>query len=134
MMLEKFLVRIIPTGLCLCFIGLCWMIADPYLDYDGDGVMTRWDNCPHEVNPNQLNADNDRWGDACDTCPSEAVYDWYAPPSSRIIAGERPAQPPDKDDDGVGDPCDNCPEVTNPDQLDSNEDGVGDVCQLARGG
>lgn len=38
-----------------------------FKDYDYDGVMDIYDNCPHNYNPNQENKDNDSFGDICDS-------------------------------------------------------------------
>jgi len=35
-------------------------------DSDGDGVNDQYDNCPYTPNPNQLDTDDDGFGDACD--------------------------------------------------------------------
>lgn len=39
-------------------------------DRDGDGVADVFDNCPDDANPDQLDSDGDRIGDACDTMPT----------------------------------------------------------------
>ena len=36
------------------------------------------DNCPADANPQQENADGDRWGDACDNCPAVSTP-WTVP-------------------------------------------------------
>ena len=41
-------------------------IDDPMADSDGDGILDGQDNCPYTANANQLNADEDAGGDACD--------------------------------------------------------------------
>jgi MYXO-CTERM domain-containing protein len=70
-------------------------------DTDGDGINDIDDNCPTIVNPNQLNADEDSYGDECDS---------------------------DIDDDGIQNVADNCPADANDTQLDADRDGVGDAC------
>ncbi len=40
----------------------------PCVDIDGDGITTSEDNCPNVLNPDQLDADQDGVGDACDDC------------------------------------------------------------------
>jgi hypothetical protein len=37
-------------------------------DLDGDGAPNGWDNCPHDPNPDQADADMDGKGDPCDSC------------------------------------------------------------------
>ncbi|MBI2913473.1 MAG: thrombospondin type 3 repeat-containing protein, partial [Chloroflexi bacterium] len=48
-------------------------------DPEPDGVMDITDNCPDVANPLQENADGDKWGDACDNCPSTGTA-WFVPP------------------------------------------------------
>lgn len=89
----------------------------PSTDVDNDGVPNGEDNCPTVVNPDQLNADRDLYGDACDT---DADGDGVA----------------DKTDNGDGtytdievvDGGDNCPLVVNPDQANLDQDEFGDAC------
>ncbi|MBK6661057.1 MAG: thrombospondin type 3 repeat-containing protein [Proteobacteria bacterium] len=72
-----------------------------YVDPDKDGRYGVADNCPKVRNANQLDADRDGAGDACDL---------------------------DLDDDGVRNGADNCPRLWNADQQDQNNDGKGDAC------
>jgi len=74
---------------------------EPTNDGDADGFCEAVDNCPFVSNPNQVDADGDGIGDACE---------------------------PDDDADGVIDDDDNCAFDPNPDQTDSDGDGSGDVC------
>ena len=77
------------------------VVIEGFLDADGDDIDNDEDNCPFDVNPDQLDTDGDGAGDACDE---------------------------DDDDDGVLDVSDNCPVDDNPDQADSEMDGLGDAC------
>ncbi|MEB8345731.1 thrombospondin type 3 repeat-containing protein [Flavobacteriaceae bacterium KMM 6898] len=70
-------------------------------DDDNDGINDDVDNCPLTGNANQLDTDNDGFGDVCDL---------------------------DDDGDGIADKDDNCPLIANADQLDGDSDGIGDVC------
>ncbi|MFT5433069.1 MAG: hypothetical protein ACI9OJ_003774 [Myxococcota bacterium] len=71
-------------------------------DIDGDGVLNDApDNCVLTQNPDQVNSDDDPFGDACDT---------------------------DDDNDGVFDDVDNCPVDANEDQTDLDGDDLGDAC------
>lgn len=70
-------------------------------DIDEDTILNAFDNCANIPNFDQLDSDNDGFGNACDD---------------------------DDDNDGVLDENDNCPLVANPDQEDADNDGIGDVC------
>ncbi|MBM4352172.1 MAG: hypothetical protein FJ109_00005 [Deltaproteobacteria bacterium] len=123
-------------------------------DLDGDGILDPDDNCPLVPNPDQLDADNSGYGDACEfpafispCCGPECVLDsdgddipdvldlcpWIPDPLG--VEGNL-----DSDGDGVGDDCDttddfdkdgvpdvddNCPRVKNADQTNSDDDGTG---------
>jgi len=77
-------------------------------DSDGDGIPDTTDNCPNITNPDQLDANGNRVGDACEL------------------------QIADNDNDGIRDEADNCPFTPNPDQLDADGDGIGNVCEAGR--
>nr|WP_276603091.1 thrombospondin type 3 repeat-containing protein [Nannocystis pusilla] len=89
------------------------------LDQDHDGLANSEDNCPLVANLDQVDADGDERGDACDACPDSGV---------------------DMDGDGYDDGCDNCPAVANPDPpqapsqfdplSDIDEDGLGNACDF----
>lgn len=49
------------------FNGVSLEIGNP--DYDEDGILNEYDNCPNDSNPDQLDTDSDRVGDVCDICP-----------------------------------------------------------------
>ena len=72
------------------------------VDIDMDDVPDIADNCVNDYNPDQDNADDDSFGNACDT---------------------------DDDNDGWEDFEDNCPLTYNPGQEDSLDNGVGDACR-----
>jgi hypothetical protein len=77
-------------------------------DYDGDGLVNAYDNCPTLANPDQRDSNADGRGDACG----------------------------DFDSDGVVDALDNCPTVVNSLQQDDDKNGVGNACDpgYSRGG
>ena len=77
-------------------------------DDDRDGVLNTADNCPTVANANQVDADGDRAGDACDSTPNG----------------------PDVDGDGVGELVDNCDTVANQSQADRDKNGRGDLCDV----
>ena len=87
-------------------------------DTDGDGVLDDADNCPAIANPQQLDADVDTIGDACDTTPGCGG------------CGQPVCEGVDTDGDNVLDVADNCPDICNFQQLDGDGDGIGDVCDL----
>lgn len=81
---------------------------NPDTDSDGVGEI---DNCPFIPNNDQLDTDNDGYGNACDNCVSSANIDQR-----------------DSDRDGIGDACDNCKALYNPNQYDDDLNGIGYVC------
>ncbi|MCP3978648.1 MAG: hypothetical protein GY716_04845 [bacterium] len=81
-------------------------------DSDQDGVFDDQDNCPASPNADQVDADGDSRGAACDCDDST--------PSATADA--------DQDQDGVVDCFDNCVRRFNPDQEDADADGIGDDC------
>jgi len=112
------------------------------------------DNCPAASNANQLDADGDDLGDACDACPLDAANDADSdtvcgdvdncpsvpnPGQSNLDAdsfGDDCDSCTDPDADGLGNPdlphpgCapDNCSFTFNPGQADADTDAVGDAC------
>src|SRR6185503_5563573 len=83
--------------------------VDPDSDGIAGGIGTGCDNCDQTSNANQMDSDEDGYGDACDTCVGPGAMD--------------------TDKDLVCEAADNCPLVPNPGQEDTNNDGYGDVCQ-----
>ena len=116
-------------------------------DADGDQILNIRDNCPLEVNVDQIDSDGDGVGDACDNCPSlenkyqenvdndkdgdvcdDDIDDDGIKNSIDNCPVDSNMSQSDIDGDGVGDQCDNCKEKFNPDQLDYNHNLIGDVC------
>lgn len=91
-------------------------------DGDGDILPDTIDNCPNISNPNQLNADGDAFGDACDWCPLDPDNDFD---NDGVCVGPNN---PDFADKRSG--FDNCPRVGNQSQVDSDGDGLGDACDF----
>ena len=69
-------------------------------DWDGDGLVNAFDNCPQVANPDQIDSNEDEEGDACG----------------------------DFDADGILNALDNCPTTVNSLQQDDDGDAVGDAC------
>jgi len=77
---------------------------DPDNDADGDGLCAQTDNCPETFNPEQLDADGDGLGDACDN---------------------------DDDNDGVMDDDDACPATEPGAAVDAEGCSINDLCPCA---
>jgi len=76
-------------------------------DSDGDFISTTNDNCPNDVNHDQLDSDGDGLGNVCDSLPNG-----------------------DDDNDGVDNAIDNCINVENSSQANLDGDAQGDACDL----
>jgi hypothetical protein len=81
-------------------------------DVDGDGIEAAVDLCPDLADPEQLDSDADRQGDACDSCPNDPLND--------------------ADADGLCADEDICPQ--SPDNTDSNANGICDSEECLNGG
>jgi hypothetical protein len=123
-------------------------------DADNDGFDSRGvDTCPLNSNALQTDGDGDGQGDACDTCPNDALNDV----DGDLACGDvdncafiSNALQTNGDGDLLGDVCDtcpnddqndvdvdgfcadldNCPAVANLSQVDADADGIGDACDL----
>jgi len=123
---------LILDAMSRALVTIVWLAAcNPILDLDEtievasdqdlDQVHDFADNCPQEYNPDQVDADNDGFGDNCDSCPK-------FPPTH------------DFDGDGIDDACDelvhdedgdNCPATrTAVAEPDADADGIGAACDL----
>ncbi|MFQ5669518.1 MAG: thrombospondin type 3 repeat-containing protein [Acidobacteriota bacterium] len=120
------------------------------VDADEDGVDDSQDNCPGLYNPDQLDADGDGTGDACETNPegsqesqeggagrredgaarAEGGGMAASPGGGPARNGSLPGGPVEGDADGDGraDAEDNCAGLSNPGQADRDHDGTGDAC------
>ncbi|GEM_PF-6551248 len=84
-----------------------------WLDTDGDGVGDNSDNCLEIVNSNQVNSDNDAFGNACDADDdNDGISDVY-----EIQVGTDPEDPASTPVDFDGD--------TVPDSVDDDDDNDG---------
>jgi hypothetical protein len=79
------------------------------------GLVTG-DNCPTTPNPGQENADGDKWGDACENCPSVATV-WWVPVGDGDCDGFT-----DTEEGTIGtDPTDACGTTCWPPDWDDNK-------------
>ena len=55
------------------FQAITWNINNLDPDPDGDGLTYLYDNCPNAYNPDQIDSDDDGFGNACDPCNALAA-------------------------------------------------------------
>lgn len=95
-------------------------------DVDGDGWPDNCDNCPTISNCEQLDADGDGTGNACQPDGDGDGVPQGEDNCDRVAnSGQE-----DSDQDGIGDACDNCPLTANWGQSDTDGDGTGDECEM----
>lgn len=90
-----------------CDAGAFEYVPIEQIDFDGDDIRNREDNCVKFSNPLQSDIDNDGIGDSCDTRDDR-----------------------DSDEDLVLNFIDNCQTVSNFLQLDADGNGIGDACDV----
>ncbi len=120
-------------------------------DFDFDGVLDSFDNCPINSNADQADNDGDGMGDACDDDDdNDGVADTVDCDPLDATVTSQPGDTCDDGDpntvndrvtndcgcigdrdidrDGIADTIDNCPGIPNPSQADFDGDGIGDLC------
>jgi MYXO-CTERM domain-containing protein len=117
-----------PARLCMAPAPLETEVGETYSpsdDYDLDGHMDDFDNCPFRSNGAQLDGEGDQVGDACDNAPTAANLDQLD------LDGDGLGDVIDDDIDGdnILNTRDNCPRTYNPTQRKAvAEAALGDAC------
>ncbi len=104
-----------------------WVIKRTSLDADSDGVANIVDNCPNDVNSDQINTDDDSFGNICDT---DDDNDGVLDVNDAFPTDSTETQ--DSDGDGVGDNSDAFP-ADPAETMDSDGDGYGNNMEVATG-
>ncbi len=74
----------------LSFVGSSFSIYEPAegLDGDADGIINAADNCVYKPNKDQKDADNDGFGDVCDSTPVNLLANMVVPVTGSSITSE----------------------------------------------
>ena len=81
------------------------------VDQDSDTILDPEDNCPLVANFDQLNSDDDEFGDACDPCPDDPLNTCSECEDTELIC-----------DDNVDDDCDGFTDTDDPDCFECTVD------------
>lgn len=128
---------VVRTAILACVLAGCVQVlgldaperVPSIADADEDGVEDSLDNCLGVANPDQADADGDRRGDACDSCPAlpnrgDRDNDELDDACDSCLLGPQI----DDDGDGIMDACDLCPVTPVTLQRDGDGDLIGDAC------
>ena len=72
------------------------------LDFDGDGLVDAWDNCPYDPNPDQVDGDEDGHGIACDCDDADPLINPDVHEHCDAVDWDCSGDPLDRDVDGDG--------------------------------